>query len=71
MVKTIRSSCDLSIPEMSRAISSFILWAAEQGYKLPEARLNEDGSLEFASEKDKEAFHQAEIKTSHFDERIM
>ena len=64
MVKTIRSSADLSIQEMARAITNFRNWAAEQGYYLPEATLNDDGTMEFASEKDKEAFHQAEIITN-------
>lgn len=64
MVETIRSSAELTIPEMSKAIDNFHMWAAEQGYKLPEATLKEDGSLEFKSEEDKKAFHQAQIMTS-------
>lgn len=64
MVTTIRSTCDVTIPEMSKAITNFIVWAAEQGYKLPEASLNEDGTISFASDEDKAAFHQAEISTS-------
>ena len=68
MVKTIRSTCDLSISEMARAITTFIQWAAEQGYYLPEATLNDDGSMSFASDKDKNAFHQAQIMTSRISE---
>lgn len=64
MLKIVRSSADLNIQEMGKAITNFRNWAAEQGYYLPEATLNDDGTMEFASEKDKEAFHQAEIKTS-------
>ena len=64
MVKTIRSSTDLSVQEMSRAISSFIMWAAEQGYKLPEATTSEDGTMVFKSEEDKEAYRQAQISTN-------
>ncbi len=64
MVKTIRSTCDLSIPEMRKAISNFRNWAQENGYFLPEANINDDGSLTFPSQQDKDAFHQAEINTS-------
>ena len=64
MVLTVRSSADLSIQEMAKAITNFRNWASEQGYYLPEANLNDDGTMTFTSEKDKEAFHQAEIETS-------
>ena len=64
MVKIIRSSADLNIDEMRRAISNFIVWAAEQGYELPEATLNDDGTMTFNSDEAKDAFHQAEIETS-------
>jgi len=64
VVRTIRSSADLTIQEMARAITNFRNWAAEQGYYLPEANLNDDGTVEFASDEDKIAFHQAEIMTS-------
>ena len=68
MVKTIRSTCDLTIQEMSTAINNFIMWAAEQGYQMPEANLNSDGTVTFATEQDKEAFNQAEIETSKADQ---
>ena len=64
MVKITRSSSDLSIQEMSRAISNFIIWAGENGYVLPEAEVKEDGTMEFKTPEDKDAFHQAEIETS-------
>ena len=64
MIRTVRSSADLSIQEMARAITKFRDWAAEQGYYLPEATLNDDGTMTFASEQDKDAFHQAELMTS-------
>ena len=63
MVKVTRSSSDLTIQEMSRAINNFIIWAGEQGYVLPEAELKEDGTMEFKSKEDQDAFHWAEIKT--------
>lgn len=65
----IRSSRDMSIPDMSKAISRFLVWAAEQGFNLPQASLNDDGTLIFASDKDKEAFHKAQIATSNLDDR--
>ena len=68
MVKFTRSTCDLTITEMRHAISNFIIWAAENGYKLPEANINDDGSMEFKSDEDKQAYHQAVIKTSKTDE---
>ena len=64
MVKTTRSTCDLTVPEMARAITAFIHWAAEQGYDLPEASLNDDGTLSFVSQQASDAFHQAVIQTS-------
>ena len=65
MIRTVRSSADLSIQEMARAITNFRLWASEQGYYLPEATLNDDGTMTFNDERDKEAFRQAEIMTSN------
>lgn len=63
MIKTLRSTCDLTVPEMAKAITRFIKWAAEQGYVLPEATLSEDGSMTFASYQDEAAFHQAQLET--------
>ena len=64
MIKTIRSTCDLTIDEMRKAIDRFRNWAAEQGYALPDAQIADDGTVTFSSEDDKAAFHQAEIQTS-------
>lgn len=64
MIKITRSTCDLTINEMRRAIEGFIKWAAENGYLLPEATLNDDGTMTFNSDPDNIAFHQAEIETS-------
>jgi hypothetical protein len=64
MMKVIRSTCDLTIQEMRNAIDGFIKWAADNGYDLPEANINDDGTMEFASEEDRQKFHQAEIETS-------
>lgn len=67
-VQYLRSTTELSIPEMSQAISNFILWAAEWGYNLPEASLDDDGNLTFKTDNDREAFHKAQLQTSKFDE---
>lgn len=63
-IKITKSTCDLTIDEMRRAISGFIRWAAENGYELPEASLNDDGTMSFGDDHNDAAFHQAEIETS-------
>lgn len=63
VIHTLKSSADLSIGEMSNAISNFRHWAEDNGYYLPEATEDENGELTFNTEKDKEAFEQAEIET--------
>lgn len=67
VIKTIRSTCDLTVPEMRKAIIGFRLWAAENGYNLPDATLNDDGTMSFTTDADSIAFHQAEIETSKED----
>ena len=67
LVSVIRSTCDLTIPEMRKAISGFLTWAAENGYYLPEASISDDGSMTFTSSHDKEAFNQAIMVTSRTD----
>lgn len=64
MVKTIRSSTELTIQEMSKAIDNFVRWAAEQGYTMPVADSNDDGTMTFADDEAKEAFNQAQVETS-------
>lgn len=70
MVKFTRSTCDLSIPEMQRAITNFRNWAAENGYNLPDAQLADDGTMTFSSDYDRQAFHQATISTSKLENYI-
>ena len=70
MIRTLRSTCDLTIQEMSKAIDGFILWAAEQGYSLPAATINADGTMSFNSTADKQAFHQAQIETSRHEQYL-
>jgi hypothetical protein len=64
LVEITRSTRDLTIPEMRKAIFNFRKWAADNGYQLPDAVINDDGTMSFASDNDKEAFHQAIIITS-------
>ena len=64
LVKTTRSTCDLTIDEMRKAITGFIMWASENGFVLPEAQILDDGKMLFNSEEDHASFHQAEIETS-------
>ena len=64
MVKVIRSTSDLKVPEMRKVIKQFRDWAAENKYYLPDAQVADDGTISFPTEKDKQAFHQAEIMTS-------
>jgi len=70
MIKTIRSTCDIEIKEMSKAIQNFLIWASSPdiNIQLPAATLNQDGSITFASDFDRQAYHQAVIKTSVLDE---
>lgn len=68
MIVTYRSCTELTIAEMRKAIDNFLRWAANNGYYLPEATLSDDGSIDFKTEKDRNAFHQAQIMTSRIDE---
>lgn len=61
-INTLRSSKDLSIEEMSQAIDNFRKWSSEQGYYLPEATLNDDGTVTL-KEEDAEAYAQALVET--------
>ncbi len=67
VIKYYKSIKDLTLQETRKAISSFILWAEENGYHLPKATVQMDGSLSFNSAQDEQAYHQAIIKTSKFE----
>lgn len=69
-VKYIRSTSDLTVPEMRRTITGFRDWASENGYYLPEASISDDGTLSFASERDRTAYHQAIIQTSKVEQYL-
>ena len=70
LVKYYRSTCDLTVPEMRRAITNFRDWASENGYYLPDAQVADDGSVSFSSPYDKDAFHQAAIQTSKVEDYL-
>lgn len=70
MVSMTRSTCDLTIPEMRKAIMNFRLWASENGYYLPEASISDDGTMSFTSTADQEAFNNAIIETSKVDDYL-
>ena len=66
-IKYVKSSRDLTVTEMSKALNNFRYWAEQNGYYLPEASFDDDGEITFASETDEEMFKKAEIETSKFD----
>lgn len=66
VVSVTRSISDLTIPELRKAITGFRNWAADNGYYLPNATVNDDGSVTFATDSDKQAFHRALIHTSDY-----
>ena len=68
MITMYRSVSELNITEMRRAIDNFLKWAADNGYYLPEATINDDGSMSFKTDKDKQSYHQAIIQTSRVPE---
>ena len=67
MVEVVRSSKELSIPEMRKAISAFRQWALEASdgkLILPDATIKDDGTVEFKSEEERKGFEKAEIEAS-------
>lgn len=66
-IQYLRSSADLTTEEMSRAINTFRHWSEDNGYYLPEANIDDEGNLTFASEDDERAYHQAELETSRLE----
>ena len=63
-IMSLRSSSELTIEEMSRAINNFRHWAEDNGYYLPEASFDEDERAVFKSAADEQAFKQAELETT-------
>jgi len=67
IMRMLRSTADLSIDEMRKAIGNFKWWVLETfdgKLILPEATINDDGSVTFRSEVEKEGFAKAEIEAS-------
>lgn len=60
---SLRSSSELTVEEMSRAISNFRHWAEDNGYYLPDATVDENDKIVFKTDVDEKAFKQAQIET--------
>lgn len=67
VVRRLRSTTELTVEEMNKAIQSFRKWASDNGFYLPDAEPNDDGKMEFASDKDEQAFRQGELETARLD----
>lgn len=63
-VTTLRSSSELTIEEMSQAISNFRHWAEDNGFYLPDATFDDGERAVFKTEADEQAFKQAELETA-------
>lgn len=66
-LQRLKSTSELTKEEMTRAINTFRRWSEENGYYLPEANPDEDGNMNFASEEDEQAYHQAELEASRLE----
>ena len=66
-IQYLRSSADLTIDEMARAINSFRHWSEDNGYYLPEASIDDEGNMVFASDEDEKAYHQAELESARLE----
>ena len=60
---SLRSSSELTVEEMSRAISNFRHWAEDNGYYLPDATVDDNDKIVFKTDADEKAFKQAQIET--------
>ena len=69
-IQYLRSSSDLSVDEMSRAINKFRHWAEDNGFYLPEAEMSDDGTVSFKTVKDAEAFRQGEIESARLEQYL-
>jgi len=62
-VEYIKSTKDLTVTDMSRAINNFRMWSEMNGYYLPDADIDFIGNVTPSSEEDKEALLQAELSS--------
>ena len=64
VIQSLKSTSELTLEEMSRAINNFRHWAEDNGYYLPEASLDESEKVVFKTKADEEAFKKAELETA-------
>lgn len=67
IMKMVRSTADLSIDEMRKAISNFHWWVLQTfdgQLVLPEATIEDDGTVTFRSEAEREGLARADIEAS-------
>lgn len=67
LVDRLRSTKELSIPEMRKAISGFRQWTLdtfEGKLVLPDATIEDNGNVTFGSDEEREGFVRAEIESS-------
>lgn len=57
----IKSTKDLTVTEMSKAINTFRMWSEQNGYYLPDADIDYVGEVTPKTDKDREALLQAEM----------
>ena len=67
LITRTRSTTELTITEMRKAINQFRKWSEENGCLLPDATVDDDGTVSFNSSQDREAFNQAVMETSKED----
>ena len=73
MMNILRSTAELTIPEMRKAILGFKQWVLDTfdgKLILPDVTVEDDGSVTFNSDVDKEGFAKAEIEASKVDTYI-
>lgn len=73
MMNILRSTTELTIPEMRKAILGFKQWVLDTfdgKLILPDVTVEDDGSVTFNSDADKEGFAKAEIEASKVDTYI-
>ena len=65
MVRVTRSTTELDIPEMRKAISRLRTWAEEYPHViLPDAKIEDDGTVTFNSNEEADGFRRAEVAAS-------
>lgn len=73
MISRLRSTTELTIPEMRKAIWGFRQWALDTfdgKLILPDATIEDNGNVTFGSEEEKVGFEKAEIEASKVENYI-